>query len=104
MGHIISDKLSHFERNNFGFYLQDYYLKDWVENSMIFLEVNDLVLHRNEIRKLKLEEKNPAVKISEIHSHDWGHDFFIHDSSGILRHIGDFKRKMNREDGDEKPV
>ncbi len=38
---IISDDMSLFQVNSdLAFYLQDYYVKQWVENSMIFLEVD----------------------------------------------------------------
>ncbi|MEM9142212.1 MAG: glyoxalase, partial [Bacteroidota bacterium] len=38
----ISETLSYFKIGGFGFYLQDYYVKDWVDNLMVFLEVDDL--------------------------------------------------------------
>ena len=41
---ITSDKRSYFRIEEFGFYLQDYYARDWINNSMVFIEVNNLVL------------------------------------------------------------
>ncbi len=86
-----SDKMSYFGLNGFGFYLQDYYVKNWINNSMIFLEVDDLELHLQEIRELNLEKKYKNVKITNINYNDWGNEFFIYDPSGILWHIGEFK-------------
>ena len=76
-------KMSYFKSGDFGFYLQDAYVKDWINNSMIFLEV--------QIKKLNLNSKYKNVKISEIHYNDWGNEYFIHDPSGVLWHIGEFK-------------
>jgi len=40
---VIGTKFSYFYlEGNIGFYLQDYYVKKWVQNSMIFLEVDDI--------------------------------------------------------------
>ncbi|GAB5404592.1 MAG: hypothetical protein Aurels2KO_28230 [Aureliella sp.] len=38
----ISPEMSVFRLGETSFYLQRYYVKDWVDNSMIFLEVEDL--------------------------------------------------------------
>ncbi|MDN3203993.1 glyoxalase [Algoriphagus sediminis] len=73
------------------FYLQDYYVKDWCENSMIFLEVEDLEMHWKEIQSKNLPSEFPEVRVSQIQHADWGSEYFIHDPSGILWHIGIFK-------------
>ncbi len=83
-------KMSFFKSGDFGFYLQDAYVKDWVNNSMIFLEVENVEEHLIHIKKLNLTSKYENVKISEIHYNDWGNEYFIHDPSGILWHIGEF--------------
>lgn len=75
--------------NNF-FYLQDAYVKDWVDNSMIFLEVEDLQAHWEAIKVLGLPDKFPGVRLSSIQKNDWGNEFFLHDPSGILWHFGVF--------------
>ncbi|MGC1204190.1 MAG: glyoxalase [Flavobacteriaceae bacterium] len=84
-------KMSYFKSGDFGFYLQDAYVKDWINNSMIFLEVENVEDHLTQIKKLNLNSKYKNVKISEIHYNDWGNEYFIHDPSGILWHIGEFK-------------
>jgi hypothetical protein len=35
----LSVNMSYFKFGEFGFYLQDAYVKDWIDNSMVFLEV-----------------------------------------------------------------
>ena len=86
----ISDKMSYFGYEQFGFYLQDYYVKDWVDNSMIFLEVDDVERYRTEVEALKLHNKYDRVRLSGIADNDWGKEFFLHDPSGILWHFGKF--------------
>jgi catechol 2,3-dioxygenase-like lactoylglutathione lyase family enzyme len=85
-----SEKMSFFYKDRFGFYLQDYYVKDWVENSMVFLEVQDLEETLKYVKGLELKEKYPTVNVSGIVKNEWGNEFFIHDPSGILWHIGEF--------------
>lgn len=74
-----------------GFYLQDYYVKDWCENSMVFLEVSDLEDYHIKVNALDLPSKFPGVKVSKIQKDEWGDEFFIHDPAGVLWHIGVFK-------------
>lgn len=74
-----------------GFYLQDAYVKDWVDNSMIFLQVDDVERYHEELTKLDLHNKYDKVKLSKIHTNDWGREIFMHDPSGILWHFGEFK-------------
>lgn len=86
----LSDKMSYFRLKGFGFYLQNYYSKDWVENTMIFLEVENLSNHLDHIQSLKLDVDFKGVRVSQIQYNDWGNEFFIHDPSGVLWHIGEF--------------
>ena len=76
--------------DNTFFYLQNAYVKDWVDNSMIFLEVEDLQAHWEAIKILGLPDKFSGVRLSSIQKNDWGNEFFLHDPSGILWHFGVF--------------
>ncbi|NJK83408.1 MAG: glyoxalase [Saprospiraceae bacterium] len=87
---IISEKMSYFRIGTLGFYLQDYYVKDWIDNSMIFLEVDDVEACLKDIKSLGLTEKYENVRLSEINDNSWGKVFFLHDPCGILWHIGMF--------------
>lgn len=87
--------MSYFGMGDFGFYLQKAYVKDWVDNSMVFLEVTDLEKRLTEIKTLQLDIKYKGVRVSKIHYNDWGNEFFVHDPSGILWHIGEFSRTTN---------
>lgn len=90
---ITSNKMSYFHMGAFGFYLQDAYVKDWIDNSMIFFEVDHLESTLKYIQSLKLTEKYENVRLSRIVYNDWGNEFFIHDPCGILWHFGKFNAK-----------
>ena len=91
---IISDDMSYFKIDeHIGFYLQKANVKKWIDNSMIFLEVEDLVSYLGEIKSKNLQEKYSKVRLSEIVENDWGSELFLHDPSGILWHIGNFNQK-----------
>lgn len=76
---------------NLAFYLQDYYAKDWIENSMIFLEVDDLDRCQSELSAKNLPKKYKNVRLTNIKEMDWGRELFMHDPSGVLWHFGVFK-------------
>jgi len=87
----ISERMSYFNVNdNMGFYLQKYFVKDWVDNSMIFLEVDDVEKCHTDITERGLPSKYKNVRLSDIKTDDWGREFFLHDPSGVLWHFGKF--------------
>ena len=84
-------KMSYFKVNeNLGFYLQNAYVNDWVDNSMIFLEIDNLDDFRAELLAKNLDKKYETVRVSAIRNEVWGREFFVHDPSGILWHFGSF--------------
>lgn len=88
---IISNGMSYFKvTDNLGFYLQNAYVKDWVDNSMIFLEVDDVNRYWTELQDLGLHKKYKNVKLTPIRNENWGKECFMHDPSGILWHFGEF--------------
>jgi catechol 2,3-dioxygenase-like lactoylglutathione lyase family enzyme len=87
---IISPDMSYFKTAGLGFYLQDAYVRDWINNSMMFLEVEDVGRFWNELLALDLPTQYKGVRLTAIKNYDWGRECFIHDPSGILWHIGEF--------------
>ncbi len=87
---ILSTNMSVFEIEELAFYLQDAYVKDWIDNTMIFLEVADVDAYWNQLVTLDLIKKYPKTKLVPVKSLDWGKECFLHDPSGILWHIGEF--------------
>jgi len=90
---ILGDAMCLFSKGSIGFYLQKAYVKDWIDNTMIFLEVDDVKQTWNELVSLDLQTKFPASKLVPIRHLDWGSECFVHDPSGNLWHIGQFAKK-----------
>ncbi len=88
----ISDNMSYFKTEGLGFYLQNAYVQDWIDNTMIFLEVDNAERYWNELLTLNLPLKYLGVKLTPIRHLDWGKECFLHDPSGILWHFGEFYR------------
>ncbi len=90
---ILEHNFSYFKTEGIGFYLQDYYIKDWVDNSMIFMEVDSVERYYQELFALNLSSKYEDVRLIPIKTNDWGKECFLHDPSGILWHFGEFFNK-----------
>jgi hypothetical protein len=73
-----------------GFYLQNAYIEDWINNTMIFLEVDDVNRYWTELQSLRLDQKYKNVKLTSIRNESWGRECFMHDPSGVLWHFGEF--------------
>ena len=91
---VISHNMSVFKTEEFAFYLQDYYTEDWIDNTMVFLEVDNVQQHLQHLNQSGLIEKYENVRCSEIVYNDWGSEFFLHDPSGILWHFGEFNSEL----------
>lgn len=91
---VLNSNLSLFKWNEVGFYLQDAYVKDWIDNTMLFIEVEDVENFWQELLKRNLPEKYENVRLTPIRTMDWGRECFIHDPCGILWHFGEFFTKQ----------
>ncbi len=80
-----------FFHESFAFYLQKYYVQDWIDNTMLFVEVDDVDRYYAEMSLLDLPGKFPGSKLIPIRNEAWGREFFLHDPSGVLWHFGEFK-------------
>lgn len=89
---VLSHNMSVFKSGAQAFYLQDYYNKDWVDNTMVFMEVDDVNRFWEELVTLDLTSKYNNARIKPIVNLDWGRECFVHDPSGILWHFGEFKK------------
>lgn len=88
--HILSPGFSLFTTAQFGFYLQDAYVKDWIDNTMLFMEVEDVEGFWEQLLALDLTNKYEEVRLTPIRTEYWGRECFVHDPSGILWHFGEF--------------
>ena len=90
---VISPQMSYFQINeNIGFYLQNAYVKDWVDNTMVFVEVANADTYYQELLALDLSSKFNQVRLVPVRIESWGKECFLHDPSGILWHFGQFNR------------
>ena len=90
---VLEPKLSLFRWNEVGFYLQDAYVKDWIDNTMLFIEVGNTDEFFQELLSLNLTEKYNSVRLTPVRTMPWGKECFVHDPYGILWHFGEFFNK-----------
>jgi hypothetical protein len=90
---VLTPKMSLFETGKLAFYLQDAYVKDWVDNTMVFLEVENLSSFWDSLVALNLTDTYKEVRLMPIRVEQWGRECFVHDPSGILWHFGEFYSK-----------
>jgi hypothetical protein len=89
---VLGDKMCLFKVNeNLGFYLQDAYVADWVDNSMIVLEVEDLDAVAEDMFAKALADQFPGVRFSGPKQFDWGRELYMHDPAGVLWHFCEFR-------------
>ena len=72
------------------FYLQDAYVEEWVDYTMLFLEVEDLDQWHPQLIGLDLPGHFPGARLSGIKEEEWGRECFLHDPAGVLWHVGSF--------------
>lgn len=91
---VLSNNMSLFKTEKLGFYLQDAYVKDWIDNTMIFMEVEDVDGFWSELNLLNLKENYPTVELIPIRVEPWGKECFVIDPSGVLWHFGQFSQSV----------
>ena len=89
---VLDPYMSVFTTQNLAFYLQNAYVQDWIDNTMIFVEVEDVDQYWKELSALDLTSKYETSKLTPIRYYDWGKECFLHDPSGILWHFGEFNK------------
>ena len=90
---VLEPNLSLFKKGETAFYLQNAYVKDWVDNTMLFVEVENTDEFWKELQALHLTEKYERVRLTPVRTMIWGKECFVHDPSGILWHFGEFFTK-----------
>jgi catechol 2,3-dioxygenase-like lactoylglutathione lyase family enzyme len=90
---ILDHTMSYFKTEGVGFYLQNAFVQDWIDNSMIFMEVDDVKRFWNELVALGLTAKYNNVKLVPVREQVWGRECYLHDPSGVLWHFGEFNPK-----------
>ncbi|QNH63914.1 glyoxalase [Hymenobacter sediminicola] len=89
---VLSPAMSLFTLEGVSFYLQNAYVPEWIDNTMLFLEVADVEHYWQEVTALDLPGRFLGVRVLPIRHEDWGKQGFIHDPAGVLWHIGEFNQ------------
>ena len=89
---ILSHNMSVFTKDACSFYLQDAYVKEWLDNTMLLLEVEDVENYWKELMALNLPAKYKSVRLVPVRTEAWGKECFVHDPSGVLWHVGQFSK------------
>ena len=85
-----AEDLSVFRIGDYSFYLQNYYNKDWAENTMLLLEVNDVDAFWEHLLSLNLEAAFPAIRMRKPMTEKWGRECHLVDPAGVLWHFASF--------------
>lgn len=82
-------KAVRFERDGYGFWLQDYYVEEWAGNFMFCLYVDDLNAWWSHINAMDLSRSygGSARVLAEPHKQEGGLMMQFADPSGVLWHI-----------------
>ncbi|MFK7771854.1 MAG: glyoxalase [Saprospiraceae bacterium] len=85
-----SEGLAVFKVDEFSFYLQNFYQKEWSENFMMFMEVENVDEFWKYLLSLNLINDFPTIKLREPKTEGWGREFHVIDPTGVLWHFGTF--------------
>lgn len=82
----MDDDVRHCSSGEFGFLLQDFYVRDWADNFMLAMHVDDAQEWLD--RADEIAAKFSGVRTSPLELQDWGPLLgHIWDPSGVLWHI-----------------
>lgn len=87
------DSAVRLEIDGYGFWLQNYYVKDWADNSMFCLYLDNLESWWSKIKKLNINENydGKAKVHSEPHQQEGSLMMQLIDPSGVLWHVREGK-------------
>ena len=87
------DKLALFELGGHHFYLQAYYLKEWAENSMLHVTVQDAQACHDKIAPLVASGRFGDARVAPPRPEPYGALVtYVWDPSGVLLHLAQWTR------------
>jgi hypothetical protein len=89
---VLEAKLSLFRNGTSTFYLQNYYVADWINNTMLLLEVANVSQQYQALNDSNLFANYSDARLLPIKVESLGQAFFIIDPSGVLWHVAEFAR------------
>jgi hypothetical protein len=88
--YLLGDKVAHVGFGNFAFLLQDYFVKEWADNVMMHMLVNNLNEWWAFISSLNLESRYGVRAPAPPKLEPWGlRVAYIVDPSGVLWHFAE---------------
>ncbi len=78
------------------FNLQKYYVKDWADNFMMFLEVKNVDEWYAFLKELKLQERYEGIRMAPPVDENWGRVCRLITPTGVLWHFGSFHEKVDQ--------
>jgi hypothetical protein len=87
---VLFHNMSLFKTGSLGFYLQDAYVKDWIDNTMVFMEVENVDNFYKKLESLNLPSKYTGARLTHPKTFSWGKECYLHDPCGVLWHFGEF--------------
>lgn len=67
--------------------LQDFYVKDWAENTMMTLNIEDLDAFINTVKSYQSDHASSGVRFNGPSDFGWGTQIHLIDPSGVLWHV-----------------
>lgn len=77
--------------------LQDFYVKDWAENTMMTLNVDDLDAFIALVKTYQTQYPDHNVRFRGPQDFGWGHQIHLLDPSGVLWHV--FQKNKSQPNG-----
>ncbi len=90
------DVLAEMELGAHRIWLQNYYVKEWAENFMISIEVEDAAAWWRHINELIVNEWGESVRVKPPKEEPWGATItYCWDPSGVLIHFSEARVESN---------
>jgi len=87
-----SETLRVLELGDHRFYLQNYYEKNWCDNTMLHITVPDVDAWFSHVADVLANTEIPDVRMSDvIKDEGYGHVFHVWDPAGVLLHFARLK-------------
>jgi hypothetical protein len=83
----LTDDLSLCKAGGFEFLLQKYYQKEWADNFMMHMDVNNVDAWWDHLQSLNLEKEFKGIKLMPPVNEDWARVCRLIDPSGVLWHF-----------------
>jgi len=86
------DNLALLEIGNQRFYLQAYYVKEWADNAMLHVTVEDAQSCHTQIKEFMASGRFPGARVSKPKQEPYGALVtYVWDPSGVLLHLAQWK-------------